>query len=91
MAHHQFYRKSTLFESPLLKGQPGALARDSGERSSAVCCWMGLEYIPWASCIQLTMPPVHNLSGAEHFNVTIVMLHTYQGGLISGSFGGIAS
>jgi hypothetical protein len=27
---------SALFESPLLKGQPGALDRDSGERSSAV-------------------------------------------------------
>ena len=26
----------------------------------------GLEYIQWVSCIQLTKPPVRNLSGAQH-------------------------
>jgi hypothetical protein len=43
LANHQFYRKYTLFESTLLKGQPGALARDSGEKPSLSSAAIGLE------------------------------------------------
>ena len=51
---------------PLLKGQPGALARDSGERPRQPSAAMGLEYIQWVSSIQLTKRSVHKLSGTQH-------------------------
>jgi len=40
---------------------PVTLVRDPRLSSGA----MGFEYIQWISCLQLTKPPVHNLSGAQ--------------------------
>jgi len=40
---------------------PLTLVRDPRLSSGA----MGFEYIQWISCLQLTKPPVHNLSGAQ--------------------------
>ena len=54
---------------PLLKGQPGALARDSGEIPRQPSAAIGLEYIPWVCRIQLTKRPVYNLSGAQQWNI----------------------
>jgi hypothetical protein len=41
IANHQFYRESSLLRVPLLKGVASALARDSGERPSAVFPYNG--------------------------------------------------
>ena len=42
-----FVKNSVASEAPLLKGHPGALARDFVERVSAVLRCDGFEYIQW--------------------------------------------
>ena len=65
---------SALFEPPLLKGHPGALARDSFERASAIFLYDGFRKFQWVSCIQLTKPPVHIINGAQQDGVATLSL-----------------
>jgi hypothetical protein len=61
-----FVKNSVASEAPLHKGYPGALARDSVERASAILRCDGVEYIQWMSCIHLTPLPVYILTGAQY-------------------------